>query len=147
MWTDDSGLQFARADTSGNWSKPIVIDSTITISPSQMVLLDSGEAFAAFANGVKIFTPRNSLWSWTHPLLTDQNASSDPRIVADESGNALVAWTQTVNGIDRNLCETLSRQQGLVWFRTDRYRRYIRRRAAGIISATRWQRRCCMVAE
>ncbi len=114
MWTDDSGLQFARADASGNWSKPILIDSTITMSPSQMVLLDDGEAFAAFLDGVKNFIPAKALWSWTHPLLTDQNASSDPHIVADASGNALVAWTQTVSGIDRIYAKRYRANRG--WF-------------------------------
>lgn len=101
MWADDTGLKYARAAQYGNWGAPILIDSTIPTSPSQMVFLDSGAAFAVFVSGVKQYFPAHGWWSWTHPLLNQQNASSDPRIVADLSGNALVAWTQTTGGIGR----------------------------------------------
>ncbi len=114
MWADDSGLKFAHTDELGRWSKPVLIDSSVTISPSQVVLLDSGEAFAAFINGVKIYTPRNGLWSWTHPLLTDQNASSDPRLVVDLTGNALVAWTQNNGGVNRIYAKRYRADRG--WF-------------------------------
>ncbi|HEX2585640.1 MAG TPA: Ig-like domain-containing protein [Steroidobacteraceae bacterium] len=101
MWADDSGLKYARTDAAGRWSAPIVIDPSVTTSPSQVVLLDNGQAFAAFVNGVKTFMPNNGWWSWTHPLLVNQNASSDPRVVVDLNGNALVAWTQSVDGVNR----------------------------------------------
>ncbi len=102
MWTDDIGLKFARADISGHWSKPMLIDATVKVSPSQLVLLDDDRAFAAFVNGVKNFIPANNAWTWTHPLLpNDENAGTDPHIVADISGNALVVWTQQRNGENR----------------------------------------------
>jgi hypothetical protein len=101
MWADDTGLKFARADQFGNWSAPILIDSAVRRSPSSMMLLDSGVAFAAFVDGVKTYLPDKGWWSWTHPLFNQQNASSDPRIVVDPSGNAVVVWTQTNNGIGR----------------------------------------------
>ncbi|MGC3980653.1 MAG: hypothetical protein QM808_05285 [Steroidobacteraceae bacterium] len=101
MWADDGGLKFARANESGQWGATILIDPNVTFAPSQMVLLDDDEAFAVFIDGVKRFMPENGWWSWTHPLMTNQNASSEPRIAADASGNALVAWTQNIAGVDR----------------------------------------------
>jgi hypothetical protein len=105
MWSDDYGLAFAHADSLGNWSNPISIDSTTTISPSQMVLLDNGQAFAVFAGGVTNFVPDKGWWTPLHRLQTDQSIgdpnliSGDPEIIVDRSGNALVAWAQLVNHI------------------------------------------------
>jgi hypothetical protein len=101
MWADVGGLSYSRTDASGRWSAPILFDASVTTPPSQVVLLDNGVAFAAFANGVKILPSRNGWWSWTHPLMNNQVASSDPRIVVDLNGNALVAWTQIVDGVNR----------------------------------------------
>lgn len=101
MWTDDSGLNFAYADQYGYWSKPILIDSTATVAPSQMVLMNNGQAFTVFVNGIRTYSPTYKSWSATHPLLPyDQQASSDPRIVVDLNGNAMVAWKQMA-GADR----------------------------------------------
>ena len=101
MWADDTGLKFARADELGKWSTPTSIDVNVLIGPSQIVLLDSGDAFAAFRTGVKRFYPDHGWWSWTQPLLSQQDASTDPRIVVDLTGNALVVWTQNEGGIGR----------------------------------------------
>jgi len=100
MWAYDNGLKYAHADELARWGTPIGIDAT-HVAPSSMVYLDSGIAFAAFSDGVKMFRPDLGYWDWKHPLSNQQNTSTAPRIVADKSGNALVAWTQTSGGIDR----------------------------------------------
>jgi len=100
MWADDTGLKYAHADELGRWGVPISIEPNVYHSPSSMVFLDSGIAFAAFRDGVKMFRPDKGWWDWTHPLLYQQTATTEPRIVADKSGNALVAWAQYGNSVD-----------------------------------------------
>jgi len=105
MWLDFDGLDYAQADSSGNWSAPINIDPSGPQPPLNMALLDDGRAFAVFADGVKQFLPSQKLWTSTHPLFANQSvpqgSTSDAQVVADASGNALVAWTQSSNGIKR----------------------------------------------
>jgi len=115
MWSDDwSGLQYARTDELGRWGTPILVDVSMKVSPSQLVLLDDGEAFAAFRLGVRQYNPAKRAWTWAHPLMMNQDASSDPRIVADPSGNATVAWTQNINGVNRIYAKRYRANRG--WF-------------------------------
>ncbi|MES1196903.1 MAG: hypothetical protein ABUL58_08160, partial [Steroidobacter sp.] len=117
MWGDDTGLKYARTDELGRWGTPILVDVSMKISPSQLVLLDDGEAFAAFTVGVRQYLPATRAWTWAHPLLTDQDATGDPYIVADASGNAMVAWTQTVNGSNRIYAKRYRANHG--WFHSE----------------------------
>jgi hypothetical protein len=51
-----------------------------------------------------MFNPGNGWWSWTHPLIAQRAQEYvvyDVNIVADLTGNALVAWTQSGAEIGR----------------------------------------------
>lgn len=100
IWADDYGVSIARADNAGNWTPSMVIDSSNTYAPTQAVLLDDGQAFAAFGNGLMNFTPEKGQWS-KHPLQTDGSTTQggDVSIIADASGNALAAWVQVIDHI------------------------------------------------
>jgi len=105
MWPDSDGLNYVRTDSSGNLNTPHLVNIYESNPPVSMALLNDDRAFAVFPDGVSQFVPATNSWSSIHPLLPGQSvplgAVSDAQIVADAAGNAIVAWTQLSNGINR----------------------------------------------